>query len=127
MTVHPSDMHFLWASGPILVIKSLNKAENTYLKGHEGQICSISVSKNGKLLASGELQTAGLNAALIVWDFNTYEMLFRVRYHKQEVQALTFSCDSYWLLSLGGQADANQIVCWNMAEGRSECVQHATD
>ena len=53
--MHPSDMHFLWATGPILVIKSVNKPQNTYLKGHSGPICSIACSKNGKIVASGEV------------------------------------------------------------------------
>lgn len=105
MVVHPSDMHFIWATGPIIVIKSINKPQNTYLKGHQATICSIAVSKNGKLLASGENQAPGQPAALIVWSFDTYEMLFRVRYHKEEILALSFSCDSEFLLSLGGQKD----------------------
>lgn len=76
MVVHPSDMHFLWATGPVLVMKSISKADNTYLKGHDGEICSIVCSNNGKLIASGEKIAAGLNAALIVWNFDTLDMLF---------------------------------------------------
>jgi len=54
MIVHPSDLHFIWATGPLIVIKSIDKPQNTYLRGHSAYICSIAVSRNGKLLASGE-------------------------------------------------------------------------
>lgn len=54
-------------------------------------------------------------------------MLFRVRYHRETIQSLTFSCNDAYLLSLGGIIDGNQMVCWNMQEGRSECTVPATD
>ena len=69
----------------------------------------------------------GFQAALIVWDFDARDMLFRVRYHRESIQTLTFSCDDRYLISLGGIKDGNQMTCWNMAEGRSECTQSATD
>lgn len=69
----------------------------------------------------------GIQAAIIVWDFNTLEMLYRVRYHKEAVLALSFSHDEMYLMSLSCKSDGNQIVCWNMLEGRSECAQAATN
>ncbi len=97
------------------------------MKGHEGEICSIACSKSGNLVATGECFSSNQVAALIVWDFKAGDMLFRVRYHKQMIQNLSFSCNDKYLLSLGGQADSNQIVCWNMKEGKSEACQYATD
>lgn len=44
MIVHPSDMHFLWAQGNVLVIKSIGQENNTYLKGHQGKITTIALS-----------------------------------------------------------------------------------
>ena len=82
LTVHPSDMHILWATGSTIVIKSIDRPTNRYLKGHEGPIVGICCSPDGKLMATGEQQYPGAQAALIVWDFDTFEMVFRVRYHK---------------------------------------------
>jgi WD40 repeat protein len=67
------------------------------------------------------------NAALIVWDFNLKTMLFRVKYHKQQVQNLSFNCDDTFLISVGGPEDRNQLVCWNLIEGRSEAAQPAVE
>lgn len=127
MVIHPSDMHFIWAIGRTVVIKSIESDQNTYLKGHEGRICQIAVSKSGALLATGEQVGKGVVSAVIVWDFAQRDMLYRVRYHKETVQALSFSCDEAFLVSLGGITDGSQLVVWNMAEGRSEANSPASN
>ena len=47
-------------------------------------------------------------------------MLYRVRYHTEMIQALSFSFDDAYLVSLGGIKDGSQLVIWNMNEGRSD-------
>jgi len=59
MVIHPSDLHFIWAQGRTVVIKSVEKAGNTYLKGHDGRICTIACSKSGKIFASGDVMGPG--------------------------------------------------------------------
>jgi len=59
MIVHPSDMHFIWASGCLLVIKSIGQDYNTYLKGHENHIYTIACSKKGNFIATGESADTG--------------------------------------------------------------------
>eukprot|EP00347_Sterkiella_histriomuscorum_P019026 403343251 len=126
--IHPTNDFCIYAVGSNVVIKSL-LVDNSfqYLKGHEGRVCAITVSQSGKLLASGEeLSDQGFQAALIVWNFFDKEMLYRVKFHKQRVQAFSFSCNDQYLVSLGGKVDGNQIVIWNMEEGKSECLQAAS-
>ena len=127
MVVHPSDLHMIWAMGRTVVIKSIDSEKNQYLKGHDGRINQIAISPSGALLATGEQMAPGFQAAVIVWDFDSRDMLFRVKYHREAIQTLTFSCNDMYLISLGGLKDGNQMVCWNRAEGRSECTQPATD
>jgi WD40 repeat protein len=107
MAIHPSDMHFIWAQGRLIVIKSIGNDKNTYLKGHDGRITVIQCSRRGNLLASGEVMGPGFQVAIIVWDFNSLEMLYRVRYHKEAIIALSFSFDEKYLLSLGCKNDGN--------------------
>ena len=66
-------------------------------------------------------------SAVIVWDFEARDMLYRVRYHNENIQALSFSCDEAFLVSLGGLKDGNTVVVWNMAEGRSEANAPASN
>jgi WD40 repeat protein len=101
---------------------------NQFLKGHEHEVCSIVIAPSGNKLASGENpEDPGFHAALIVWDFYSHEMLYRVKYHKDRIVALSFSCDDTYLLSLGSLADGNNIIVWNMDEGRSECQVPASN
>ena len=109
------------------MIKSIGYDTNTYLKGHEGHIYTITCSKKGDFVATGELLDSNAQACLIVWDFQARERLFRVRYHRQQVLSLTFSCNDTYLISLGGAEDKNQLVCWNLVEGKSECTQSVTE
>ena len=87
----------------------------------------MALSKSGALLATGEQMGPETVCAVIVWDFAQRDMLYRVRYHNEVVQALSFSCNESYLVSLGGIKDGNQIVVWNMSEGRSESSSPATN
>ena len=120
-------MHFLWAQGCLLIIKSIGEEENGYLKGHSGKITTIACSASGDLIASGETCAQNEQAAMIVWDFNERKMRFRVKYHTAQVQNLSFNSDESFLISVGGPVDRNQLVCWNLQKGQSQAVQPASD
>ena len=85
MVVHPSDLHMIWATGRTVFIKSIDSERNQYLKGHDGRICQIAISPSGALLATGEQMAPGFQAAVIVWDFDKRDMLFRVKYHREVI------------------------------------------
>lgn len=40
---------------------------------------------------------------------------------------MSFSCDELLLASVGGKKDGNQLVLWNMSEGKSEVFLPASD
>lgn len=129
MVIHPSEMYMIYAAGSLLVVKSVDDSKDKYLKGHNGKIHCIQVSTHGELMASGEVhdQRSDDAAALIVWDFASLEIMYRVRYHKQMVQAMSFNCDERLLVSVGGVRDGCQLVVWNMSEGKSEVFMPASD
>ncbi len=52
--VHPSEDYLIYSLGCTLIIKSLHDFSTTFLRGHEGRICTITASASGKFLASGE-------------------------------------------------------------------------
>ena len=68
--IHPTDMHIVWASGNVVVVKSIGKEQNSYLKGHEGKVQTITINPSGRLMATGEMcKNSSEQAAIIVWDF----------------------------------------------------------
>lgn len=122
LLIHPSETFMIFALGSMVVIKSVNDEKDKYLRGHSAIVNCLAVSKRGNLIASGEAHhySSEETASLIVWDFQNQQILYRVRYHKQMIQSLSFSCDESYLVSVGGAKDGNQLVIWNMSEGRSE-------
>ena len=122
MTIHPSEMHMIYAVGCMLVVKSVDSETDRYLPGHYSIITTVTCSYDGNLLASGEAydHESEQTAALIVWDFKSLEILYRVRYHKQVINGLSFNCTESLLASLGGKQDNFLVVIWNMDEGKSE-------
>lgn len=84
MVIHPSEMHMIYSVGALLVVKSVDSENDKYLRGHYSNITYVTCSKNGSLIGSGEAHDpeSDDSAALIVWDFQQLEILYRVRYHK---------------------------------------------
>jgi len=77
----------IYAVGAMVVVKSVDDSKDKYMKGHTSSVTCISVSRRGSMIASGE--TYDLNseecAALIIWDFASLEIMYRVRFHKQMI------------------------------------------
>lgn len=65
----------------------------------------IVCSNTGKYIASGQKTYQGFKADIIVWDFDTLEMVHRLKLHQVLIQSLSFSADEQYLASLGGQDD----------------------
>ena len=55
----------------------------------------------------------GFKADIIVWDYEKRSLLYRLTLHKVKVEALAFSPNELYLVSLGGQDDGS-VVVWNL-------------
>lgn len=76
-------------------------------QGDKGLAVScLAVSKSGKYLASGEKTHMGFKADVILWDFERGTIIHTLDpLHKVKVEALAFSPNDKYLVSLGGQDD----------------------
>jgi WD40 repeat protein len=61
-------------------------------------------------------------APVIVWNFETSQLVSKYDSHKVRVESITFSCDSKYLTSLGGHDDSN-IIVWNVEKGEAVCCK----
>ena len=59
-------------------------------------------------------------APVILWNFVTSQLVSKYDSHKLRVESVTFSCDSQYLISLGGHDD-NNIIVWNVEEREAVC------
>ena len=88
----------------------------------------IAISRDGNTLASGQITHMGYLAEIILWDISGLAdgsgkapvLLNRLRLHKVMVQALDFSYNGKYLASIGG-SDDNNLVIWNVANGKAIC------
>jgi hypothetical protein len=73
MEIHPSELYMIYASGSLVVIKSVDGEKDKFLKGHGARVNFITCSSQGNLLCTGEAHDlrSSESAALIVWDFNS--------------------------------------------------------
>mmetsp|Transcript_40690 Transcript_40690/g.75729 ORF Transcript_40690/g.75729 Transcript_40690/m.75729 type:complete len:622 (-) Transcript_40690:107-1972(-) len=127
LILHPDQEHLIFPLGCTVVLRNLIKRTQAFLQGHDNQVNCITVSKSGKLLASGQKTFMGFPADVIIWDFEQRKELHRLSLHKVAVTSLSFSCDETYLATLGGQDD-NSLVIWEVERGLAVCgTPAATD
>lgn len=127
LILHPDQEHLIFPLGCTVVLRNLLKKTQSFLQGHDNQVNCITVSKSGRLLASGQKTFMGFPADVIIWDFAERKEIHRLSLHKVAVTSLCFSRDETYLATLGGQDD-NSLVIWEVERGTAVCgTPAATD
>lgn len=57
---------------------------------------------------------------MIIWDFEKRVKVAQHDIHKVRVESVSFSCDSRYLVSLGGRDDGN-VVVWDIPNEEAMC------
>lgn len=120
LQLHPDNEHIIFPLGTTIVVRHIISRTQKFLRGHDNDISVITVSNTGKYIASGQRTHMGFQADIIIWDFDTMELVQRLRLHKVLIQSLSFSNDENFLASLGGQDD-NTLVIWDVQSGKAIC------
>jgi len=119
--------HIIYPIGSTVVVRNVEKpSDQTLLQGHTDSVTCIALTKDGNTMASGQITHGGNLAEIILWDVSGLlegkqpMLLHRLRLHKVMVQAVAFSCNGKYLASVGG-VDDNNLVVWNVADGKAIC------
>ncbi|XP_018568693.1 cilia- and flagella-associated protein 52 [Anoplophora glabripennis] len=120
LLVHPNGKHVVYPLGNKVVIQNWTTKEQNFLTGHTNIISSVAASVSGKYLASGQINHIGFKARVIIWDFEKQELLAQHEHHKVRVEAVAFSKDEHYVISLGGR-DCGTAVVWDMHKGQVLC------
>lgn len=120
LLVHPDNQHILYALGNKVTIHNLTTKKQYFLVGHTNIISAIAVSKSGKYIASGQINHIGFKARVIIWDYEKKELIAHHEHHKVRVEAVTFSKDDAYVISLGGR-DCGFIVIWDIQSQQVIC------
>ncbi|KAJ3417382.1 Cilia- and flagella-associated protein 52 [Chytridiales sp. JEL 0842] len=118
---HPDGIHTIYSLGSTVVVTDNKKSKTQeFLQGHTNVISCLAVSKSGKYIASGQVTHMGFQADIIIWDFQKRTLLRRLTLHKVKVQALAFSPNDKYLVSLGAEDD-NSVIVWDLEKGQAIC------
>lgn len=113
LLVHPDRQHLIYALGSTVIVENLETKSQVCLSGHTDEVTCIAVSKSGRYLASGQKTHMGFKADIIVWDYEERKLYLRLTLHKVKVEALAFSPNDMYLVSLGGQDDGRFVAFLN--------------
>ncbi|XP_030639152.1 cilia- and flagella-associated protein 52 [Chanos chanos] len=125
LRVHPDREYLIYPLGCTVILKSLKNGKQAFLHGHTNNVSCITVSKSGRYIASGQVTYMGFKADVIIWDYAKREIYARLQLHKAKVEALSFSPNDKYLVSLGGQDDSS-IVVWNIEKKEAICGSPAS-
>ncbi|CAH8664233.1 unnamed protein product [Schistosoma rodhaini] len=118
--VHPDGQHVVFSLGSNVIIENISTGEQFFLQGHTNVVVCIDIDKSGSFIASGQVTYMGYKATIIVWSFEKREKYAEFVLHKVKVQALSFSPNSSYLASLGGQDDGS-VVIWSVSKREAVC------
>ncbi|CAM9810711.1 unnamed protein product, partial [Choristocarpus tenellus] len=111
---HPNGKDVVYAAGGTIVISDLNEPHmQGILRGHDGMINCIALSKSGRYVASGQ---GGENSDAIIWSFDKQSLLYRMSEHDHGVTAVAFSDDDRLLCTIGSLED-RKILIWDVSNG----------
>lgn len=83
LVLHPDGSTLIYPLGSTVIIRPKGDARcQEFLQGHTDKVACIAVSKSGRYLASGQVTHMGFNADIIIWDFETRQMVHRMALHK---------------------------------------------
>ncbi|KAF0720692.1 Aste57867_117 [Aphanomyces stellatus] len=117
---HPNGIDYVYPAGGCIVIASLSDPHNqVFLRGHDANITCLTLSPTGRYLASGQ---AGSNADVLLWDYTSRQLLFRLSEHDFGINAVAFSHDEQLLVSVGTERDG-RIFIWDVASGNIVTTQ----
>ncbi|KAK9540014.1 hypothetical protein VZT92_002490 [Zoarces viviparus] len=118
--VHPDGEHLIYPMGCSVILQRIKDGKQEFLHGHTHHVTCISVSTSGSYIASGEVTLMGSHAAVIIWDYAQRTIYAQLLDHKVKVEALAFSPNEKYLVSLGGPDDS-RIVVWNIETKQPIC------
>nr|XP_033817632.1 cilia- and flagella-associated protein 52 [Geotrypetes seraphini]XP_033817633.1 cilia- and flagella-associated protein 52 [Geotrypetes seraphini]XP_033817634.1 cilia- and flagella-associated protein 52 [Geotrypetes seraphini]XP_033817635.1 cilia- and flagella-associated protein 52 [Geotrypetes seraphini] len=122
---HPDRDHLIYPLGCTVIIQNINTHKQYFLQGHTNNVSCVALSISGKYVASGQVTYMGFKADIILWDYAEKKLLATLSIHKVKVEALTFSPNDLYLLSLGG-IDDGSVILWNVAKREAICGSPAS-
>ena len=109
----------VFSSGNNIIIEGMHTRVQTVINdGHETYISALSISHDGRYLASSSLHADSQGSTpIIIWDITQdFTKKFELRSHELGVKSILFSQDGQYLASLGS-SEERSLVIWDVEDG----------
>ncbi|XP_001948904.2 cilia- and flagella-associated protein 52-like [Acyrthosiphon pisum] len=110
LILHPDGVHLIYPLGTNVTTYNWSTKVQRFFVGLTNIISAVTVSSTGKYVAAGQVNYMGFRSPIIIWDFQTGEVVTNYESHMVRVESVAFSCCEQYLISLGGIDDGSIIV-----------------
>ncbi|XP_049647753.1 WD repeat-containing protein 90 isoform X1 [Accipiter gentilis] len=113
MVWNPDTGFFAYTCGCVIVVEDLHSGSQSHWLGHAEEISTLAVSHDAQVLASASGKKNGDSCCQIcIWNVQDGVCTASLFHHKTQVQAMAFSQDDRFLVTLGDYSDQT-IALWN--------------
>ncbi|XP_052740209.1 cilia- and flagella-associated protein 52 [Bicyclus anynana] len=116
LKIHADGQHIVYPMGNKVCVQDWKTKKMFFLSGHTNSVSTVAVSPKGTYIGSGQINHIGFKASAKLWDFKKRTCLGSHELHKVRVEALAFSSDERYMVSLGGRDDGC-VVLWDCGAG----------
>uniref|UniRef100_A0A8C6J029 WD repeat domain 90 n=1 Tax=Melopsittacus undulatus TaxID=13146 RepID=A0A8C6J029_MELUD len=113
MVWNPDTGFFAYTCGCIIVVEDLHSGSQNHWLGHAEEISTLTVSHDAQVLASASGKRNGdSHCQICIWNVPDGLCTASLFHHETQVQAMAFSQDDRFLVTLGDYSDQT-IALWN--------------
>ncbi|XP_076207547.1 WD repeat-containing protein 90 isoform X3 [Aptenodytes patagonicus] len=113
MVWNPDTGFFAYTCGCVIVVEDLHSGSQNHWLGHVEEISTLAVSHDAQVLASASGKRNGdSHCQICLWNVQDGVCTASLFHHETQVQAMAFSRDDRFLLTLGDYSDQT-IALWN--------------
>ncbi|XP_074742639.1 WD repeat-containing protein 90 isoform X2 [Strix uralensis] len=113
MVWNPDTGFFAYTCGCIIVVEDLHSGSQSHWLGHTEEISTLAISHDAQVLASASGKRNGdSHCQICIWNIQDGVCTASLFHHETQVQAMAFSRDDRFLVTLGDYSDQT-IALWN--------------
>ncbi|KFR16439.1 WD repeat-containing protein 90, partial [Opisthocomus hoazin] len=113
MVWNPDTGFFAYTCGCVIVVEDLHSGSQNHWLGHAEEISTLAVSHDAQVLASASGKRNGdSHCQICIWNVQDGVCTASLFHHETQVQAMAFSRDDRFLVTLGDYSDQT-VALWN--------------
>ncbi|KAJ7984499.1 hypothetical protein DPEC_G00355450 [Dallia pectoralis] len=111
MIWNPDTGLFAYSCGCVVVVEDLHTGSQRHWLGHTEEISSLAVTNDAQMVASAAGGSGESKSLICIWSVQDGARRNTISYHRGAVQALAYSRDDFFFLSVGDFTDL-EVALW---------------